>query len=152
MKNKNVFLNVHLMSENHLKILCGMTPERFWSLCDIIRRTGIMGRCPFISLPSLVLLWRMKLRQGASNGVLAGCFQVNDKTISSLFWLICLNYYEVSNQLPSSWASPEFTEELKNLQIESLRQNYDPFVMAVVSKFKDPSGENRLPFCLLFDR
>ena len=83
-KKQNVFLNVHLMNESHIKILCGMSVERFWSLCDLIGRTGIMRRCPFLSLPSLVLLWRMKLRQGASNGVLAGCFQVTDKTISSL--------------------------------------------------------------------
>ena len=40
---------------------------------------------------------------------------------------------------------------MKNIQIESLRDSYDPFVLRLIEKFKDPSGKNRKPYCLLID-
>ena len=99
-KDHNLFHNVHMMDEKHLERLVGMKTRCFWSLCDLISGTGIMSRCPNLSLPSLLLLWRIKLRQGVANMVLSSCFLLNENTISSLFWLMSLNYYEISNQLP----------------------------------------------------
>ena len=50
-----------------------------------------------------------------------------------------------------SWSSETLTEEMKNIQIESLRDTYDPFVLRLIEKFKDPSGQHRKPYVLLID-
>ena len=101
--DSNRFNHPYMMSESELYEFSGLSPLNFWSYCQILDGYGCKNR-PTISLPSQVLLFRVKLWQNSSNACLAHQFGIDKKCVSVVFWCCTVYIYVHENESLRFWS------------------------------------------------
>jgi hypothetical protein len=87
-KLDNFFLNPVKMDGSVLKNITGLSRGNFGVYCRKLAKVGIKvdNAHRHLSLPSMAMLERSKCRQGLSNRVLQGMFNVSYGVVFNTFW------------------------------------------------------------------
>ena len=138
----NKFRRPWLMSEEEIREYTGLNVYNFWHLVDILRMSGVTDK-PTLSLPTLVLMYRLKIYQNLPHGFLSKLMSINKRKVSAYFWLVALVHYANANKAIKMWSDPMTTNIEKDIKYQEMFDNLDPLYKKISSYIEDPLHKNR---------
>ena len=131
-----------LMSEEEIREYTGLNVYNFWHLVDILRMSGVKDK-PTMSLPALVLMYRLKIYQNLAHGFLSKLMSISKRKVSMYFWLAALMHYANANKAIKMWSDPGTTNVEKDIKYQEMFDNMDPLYKKISSYIEDPLHKNR---------
>ena len=149
--NMNKFQMPWMLTEALMFNYTGLTTKQYWSLCDVLERTRLSSLAK-IPMTQVVMLFRLKIRQGFSNLVLGDAFGIKKEYVQELFVATCIFLNKEFHHIPPKWTDESTTDDDIDLIFEELNSNLDPMFEEIRKRFKDPNPETDLqPVILLVD-
>ena len=148
----NKFQMPWMLSEKMMFNYTGLTCMQFWSLCDVMEMTQL-GNLTKVPITQVVMLFRLKIRQGFSNLVLADVFGITKEYVQELFVATCIYLNKHFHNIPPKWTNESTTDEEIDTIFAELNGNLDPMFDEIRRRFKDPNLETdrKEPMILLVD-
>ena len=81
-----------LMSEEEIREYTGLHVYNFWHLVDILRMSGVKDK-PTMSLPALVLMYRLKIYQNLAHGFLSKLMSISKRKHPCTFVVMHLKHF-----------------------------------------------------------
>ena len=134
----NTFRNIHKMEAKSLRHLVGMRCSDFWSFCRRMQLAGLKT-CKALNLPSMVALYRSKIRKGWDFDTIETTFRIGKGTAHNIFWAVAFTHFRVSNVPVCQWKN-DLPMETKNALYREFTK-VSPYFDYISKRFEDPWEE-----------